>query len=642
MGGAMTSVPDRPCEIVRLGEDLELDRRLHELRRQGRALKLERIPMELLLLLVEQRDQVVTRQQITERIWGTGHFLDTDNSINSAIRKIRRVLRDHPERPRFVQTVTGRGYRFIAPVVELSKEVDYASPQTGPVAGSARTNHILPRRLFLTVTALIFIAALVTHVERFRPRAHAAPLQRKIMLAVLPFENLTGDASEDYFSDGFTEEMITQLGSVDPHRLLVIARSSVMRYKGHQAPLGRIAHDLAVDYVVEGSIRRSSRRVRITAQLVRTNDRTQVWARDYDRDVRDLLTLQTEIAQEIADQIELTLPAGATHTRSAPSPVLSQKSYQAHDLYLKGRYFWNMRTPQGFERSVQCFQQAIAQDPRSALAYAGLADSYAMMSSYGLVPAERFMPKARAAALRALELDEHLAAAHASLALIAENYDWDWKTAETEYRRAIELNPSYATAHQWYAEFLAFQGRFTEALAESERARQLNPLSLVIAADNGAILYFSRHYDRAIERFRGVLALDPNVVRAHLVIAAYVQEGEFQDALSDITAWRQSDNGPWIWAWKAYVYGRAGDRGKAEQALERLRRLDAAHGVDSARFLALAYAGLNDRDKWLACLEECFRERTNVPTALKVDPIYDPLRREPRFEALLRRVRLAH
>jgi tetratricopeptide (TPR) repeat protein len=286
--------------------------------------------------------------------------------------------------------------------------------------------------------------------------------------------------------------------------------------------------------VLEGSVRRYAQRIRIAAQLVGAQDQSHLWAREYDRQLSDVLTLQSEIAETIAGELQVALGANWERPTVVRSRPLSPQSYKAYDLYLRGRYYWNKRTPDGFRKALEVFQQATENDPGYARAYAGLADSYAMMSNYGFAPATDCMPQARAAALKALQIDDSLAEAHTSLAVIAQDYDWDWQMAEKEYRRAIELNANYATAHHWYAEYLAYQGRFHEALAESERARELDPLSLIIAADNGAIFYFSRQYDRAIERFRAVLDMDPGFARAHLVILAYAQKGQFAAALADI------------------------------------------------------------------------------------------------------------
>jgi TolB-like protein len=381
------------------------------------------------------------------------------------------------------------------------------------------------------------------------------------MLAVLPFENLTGDAGQDYFSDGLTEEMIAQLGRLNPEHLGVIARTSVMQYKNSPEQLPKIGADLGVQYVLEGSVRRDSGNVRITAQLIQVKDQTPVWSRQYDRELSGLLALQGEVAQEIADEIQVTLGANPKRSTADHRPAAAAAtSYEAYDLYLRGRYFWNKRTKEGFEQAADYFQQAIDKAPNYARAYAGLADTYGLMSTWSMGPPDEYMPKARAAALRAAQLDDSLAEAHTSLALIAQNYDHDWHTAENELRRAIQLDPSYATAHQWYAECLSLQGRFEEALAESERARQLDPLSVIIAADHGAILYFSRQYDRAIEQFHAVLTMAPTFGRAHMICYAYVEKGMFREALTYAERWRHSEGTP-VWDKRTSTRGPASKSG---------------------------------------------------------------------------------
>jgi TolB-like protein/DNA-binding winged helix-turn-helix (wHTH) protein/Tfp pilus assembly protein PilF len=636
-----------PANPMRFGDDFDFDLRAYELRRAGQSLKLERIPMDLLHLLLEQRGQLVTRDQIVERIWGQDVYVDTDNSINAAMRKVRQVLDDDPEQPRFIQTVTGKGYRFIAPVETIDRRnPQVVSGETPPAAANPVPAELVPLaqksdlkwRLLLPGIAILLLASLGAYFQWRRPQARPPAPSQRLMLAVLPFENLTGDFSQDYFSDGMTEEMIAQLGRLDPQHLGVIARTSVMHYKRSQAPLDQIAHELGVGYVLEGSVRRDSEKVRITVQLIQMRDQTHLWAHQYDREQSNLFALQDEIAQEVAGEIQLALNG---RTRTGPIKAsTSPKTSEAYELYLKGQYFWNKRTVQGFQQAIEYFQQATAKDPNYARAYAGLADSYALMSGYtGGSPTE-FIPKARAAALRALEIDESLPEAHTALALIVQNYDWDWPTAEKEYRRAIELNPNYATAHHWYAEHLALTGRFDEALRESERARQLDPLSLIIAADNGAILYFFRQYDRAIEQFRAVLEMEPNFPRAHLLIFAYVQKGQFADALADIEKMRRIEDTPWNWQVLAYVYGRSGQQPQAQHALEMLEQLNRRQRVDPAALL-VAHIGMGDKGQALFWLEKAYAQHSNVITTLKVDPIYDPLRSDPRFQDLLHRVGLA-
>lgn len=426
--------------LLRLSENLELDPQAYELRRAGRSVRLERIPMEILLLLLERRPELVTREQIVERIWGAGVFVDTDNSINAAIFKIRQALRDDPENPRFIRTITGKGYRFIASPLE-------AAP---PPVARPTPSRLGTRARWVLLAAVVVAAATVGALFRRSPEGRQ-------MLAVLPFENLTGDPGQDYFSDGFTEEMITRLGALQPRRLGVIARTSVMQYKESPAPLDRLARELGVQYALEGSVRRDGQRVRVTAQLIHLKDQTHLWARQFDREATDVLLIQSDIARAIADEIELTL--GASRASLERSPVFSARGYEAYDHYLRGRYFWNTRTQDGFRRALESFQLAIEANPEDARAYAGLADTYTLMGAYQYAPVAEVIPRARDAALQALEIDENLGAALTSLALINASYDLDWKTAEDRFRRAIELEPNYATAHHWYAEYLGYEGR---------------------------------------------------------------------------------------------------------------------------------------------------------------------------------------
>lgn len=650
-------------ETLHLGRDFELVPRIFELRRGRRVLKLERVPMEILLLLVRERARVVGRQEIAEAVWGKDTALDTDNSINGAIRKIRQVLKDDPEQPRFIQTVTGRGYRFIAPVtagepvngnqgapaevaaatgVAELPEAPSAPEPPEPAAILAAESGGLPepgtrrprRRLLFPAIAAAVLIAVAGGLLWWRHAARPAPAPGTIRLAVLPFRNLTGDPSQEYFSDGFTEEMINQMGGLDPEHLAVIARTSVMAYKNKDTPLRRIAQDLGVQYVLEGSVRRDADRVRITAQLIQTRDQTHVWAHEFDRSAEATLAIQAEIAREIADGIQLALNR-RTAQRTAERAELSPQEYAAWDAYLKGRYLWRLRSEQGLRDSVSWFREAIAKDPQYARAYAGLADSWAILSSYGYVRSDIYMPQARDAALHALELDQSSAEAHTSLALVAQNYEWDWQTAEREYRRAIQLNGNYATAHHWFAECLAYEGRFDEALAESERARQLDPLSTTIAADNGAIYFYARQYDRAVARFQSVLDVDPANGRAHLIIDALVQQGRYPEALQLTQNWQAADS-PWVWAKRAYIYGRSGDMAHARQMFAKIEKANRGAELDPAALLATAYAGLGDREKWLAVLADAVHRRSNLPTTFKVDPMFDPLRGDARFVAMLR------
>jgi TolB-like protein/DNA-binding winged helix-turn-helix (wHTH) protein len=652
------------------GDGYELDVRAYELRLDGRALRLPRIPMEVLRLLLEQRGNLVTRDEIIERIWGREVFVDTDNSINAAVRKIRQVLKDDADEPRFIQTVPAKGYRFVAVVTEvglthgnssasgetaaegdgMGGQEDVVPDQIGSAQASlaavsespADTTDENGRRLRIwAISTMVFLAmaAIGIYAGWFR-RPVSVPPPTRVLLAVLPFANLTGDPGQEYLSDGLTEEMITELGRLDPEHLGVIGRTSVMLYKQNPKPLDQIGRELGVQYVLEGSVRRDSGNIRITAQLIQVKDQTHVWARQYDRELKNLLAVQAEIAQEVTDEITLTLGDRRAATAASHSTVMHPPtSYEAYDLYLEGRYFWNKRSKEGFKRAADYFQRAIAKDPNYAQAYAGLADTFGLMSTWYMGPQAEFMPKARAAALKALALDETLAEAHTSLALIAENYDYDWGTAEKEFRRAIQLNPEYPTAHQWYAESLAWQGRFDEASAESERARQLDPMSLIISSDYSKILYYSRQYERAITQSLAVSAMDSSFVNG-IVYAAHIQQGKFAEALTEIP---DSEGEPRVWAMRAYVYGRWHQEKQLQHALAKFEQSANKLGFSRTSVSLMAYAGSSEdveKNKVVALLQEAYLERSPTLTQIKVDPLYDPLRSDPRFQELLQKVGL--
>jgi TolB-like protein/DNA-binding winged helix-turn-helix (wHTH) protein len=665
-------MPTTSSQRFRFGDGYELDLGAYELRRDGRGLRLPRIPMELLRLLIEQRGNLVTRDEIIGRIWGREVFVDTDNSINAAVRKIRQVLNDDADEPRLIQTVPAKGYRFIAAVTEMGQAPENSLAGEKSVAAEAPTREgIEPGptspdqagfavqiqspadvkswglrkglRKWIVVLSIVLLAsaALAIYEARFHRRA-SAPTPTRVLLAVLPFQNLTGDPAQEYFSDGLTEEMITELGRLDPKHLGVIGRTSVMLYKQNPKPLDQIGRELGVQYLLEGSVRRDSGNVRITAQLIQVKDQTHVWARRYDRELKNLLAVQAEIAQEVTDEITLTLGdrrAAASHspvTTSHAATSHAATSYEAYDLYLEGRYFWNQRTEPGFQRAAEYFQQAIAKDPNYAPAYAGLADTFGLMSTWNMVPQSEFMPKARAAALKALELDETLAEAHASLALIAENYDYDWETAEKEFRRAIQLNPDYPTAHQWYAECLAWQGRFEEALAESERARQLDPMSLITASDYSKILYYSRQYDRAIAQSRAVEAMSGHSAPGNRIdCLSHIEQGKFAEALTEAQG---PEDDPWVWATRAYLYRRWRQEKQLQHALAKFEQLAPKLGPSRTSLSLLAYAGSSvdgEKDKVIVILQDAYAERSHALTPIKVDPRYDPLRNDPRFQELL-------
>jgi len=621
-----------------------------ELRKHGVRLKVQERPFQLLVCLLEKPGEIVSRDELRQRLWPDGTFVDFDHNISSAINKLRTVLNDSASNPRFIETVGSRGYRFLAEVKRISSDPAAASqpakqqPPEIPVIAATTVSPPKSRWKVVAGITLILSVLVAGYFQWVRKTSKSNVPVSRVMVAVLPFQNLTGDPGQDYFSDGLTEEMIAELARLNQDHQGVIARTSVMLYKQSPKPLDQIGRELGVQYVMEGSVRRDSSRVRITAELIRVKDQSQLWAREYDRELNNSLALQSEIAQEIGDEIQISLgDVNGAKAANHPRPTHSTASYEAYDLYLRGRYFWNKRTSAGFWQAASYFQQAIAKDPGYASAYAGLADTFGLMSTWYAAPQQEFMPKAKAAALNALALDDSLAEAHASLALVAESYDYDWQTAEKEFRRAIQLNPDYATAHQWYAEHLSWQGRFDEALVESERARQLDPMSLIIATDRGTILYCARKYDRAIDQFRAVLEMDPgfNTARS-FIVTMYVQQGKFAEALKESDLMGNAEDSPCYWAFKAYIYNHSGNGSQARHALAKFEQLSPRLQSDAILARLYAYSGSSQQGKAMLLLEQAYSEHSPVLTNIKVDPKYDNLRQAPRFQELLARVNLNH
>jgi TolB-like protein/DNA-binding winged helix-turn-helix (wHTH) protein/Tfp pilus assembly protein PilF len=622
--------------------EFRLDAHKRTLQQGQELLALTPKAFDTLLVLIESRGQLVAKDELMKAVWSDS-FVEESN-LTQTIFMLRKALGQTRDQG-YIVTVPGRGYRFVADVKPVSRttpaEADVPSGSHAIGSLTLREKQFWQRLPVILAVAggFLVVLAFAAYLKWSRPRPVSA---ERTMLAVLPFENFTGDPAQDYFSDGLTEEIISQLGNLDPAHLGVIARTSVMHYKHSQEALHQIGEELGVHYVIEGSVRRDSDRVRITAQLIQVKDQSHLWAREYDRDLGHLLELQAEIAREVANEIEFSLSGRRPIEVANPNTAtaLNAKSYEAYDLYLKGRYFWNKRTAEGFRQAADYFQQAIDRDPSYGRAYAGLADTFSLMSTWYLGPQNELMPKARTAALRALELDETLAEAHASLALIRENYDYDWQESEKEFRRAIQLGPQYATAHQWYAEFLSWQGRFGEAFAESEQARQLDPLSLIIASDHASIMYYSRQYDSAAKQIRSVLELDPNFDHAlHLMVPSDFQLGRYEEAIEGIHRWGDREGSSWALAWEAAAYGRWGHTEEARRALVKLEQVSRSR-PDRTPALLVAYSGTGQKERVLALLESAYLERSNAVVQIEVDPMYDPIRSDPRFESLLRKVGL--
>jgi len=520
--------------------------------------------------------------------------------------------------------------------------------EAGPGEGTPRQVRRWAWGLGIPVVALLVLGAVLIglNVAGLRARLmslvgasvsrRSASLPRIESLAVLPLANLSGDPEQEYFSDGMTEELITNLGKISALR--VISRTSVMRYKKTEKPLPQIARELGVDGIVEGSVLRVGGRVRITAQLIQAEQERHLWAESYERELRDILALQSEVARAIASEIRLKLtPQEQTRLASA-RPV----NPEAYELYLKGRYQWNKRTEEGLKKSLEYFQQAIRVDPSYALAYSGVADCYEVLANNAFVLGTEAYPKARVAALKALELDDSLAEAHTSLAMVFFDYEWDREGAQREFRRAIELNPGYATAHHWYALTLAWVGRADEAIREIEQARRLDPLSARINTNVGLVLYLARQYDRAILELRRALELEPNAPTAHNILGrTYLQKGMNQEALAEMQKGVSLTPGdPPDLPGLAYAYAVTGKRGEALKILGRLKGLSKRRYI-SPHLIAKIYVGLGEKEEAFAWLQKAYEVRDGQMDSLKVDAVLDPLRSDPRFQDLLRRMNFA-
>jgi TolB-like protein/DNA-binding winged helix-turn-helix (wHTH) protein/Flp pilus assembly protein TadD len=640
-----------PPRIIRFGV-FELDVRSGELRKQGRKVRLEGQPVQILICLLENPGELVTREELHQRLWAADTHLNFEHGLNAAVKRLRRALNDSADNPRFVETLPRRGYRFLAPatavntgeVLPIVKEPP-AEPElaSGDVQEVRDQGDLSAKPMQLKGVpgspawkrsgfALLLVLGIFA-VWMLRPKNLSSPAIRS--LAVLPLESLSSDPSQDYFADGMTDELITELGQIS--ELRVISRTSVMTYKGAHKPLPQIARELNVDAVVEGTVLRSGQQVRITAQLIQAPADKHLWAKSYEGDVRGALALQRQVARAIAEEIRVKL---TPHEQDA---LRSEKAVNAdaYEAYLKGRYFWNKRTGDGLKTAVEYFKQAVEKDPNYAQAYTGLADSYALLGDweYGvLAPAEAY-PQAKAAATKALELDSTLGEAHISLAFTLDGFDWDFVSAEREFKRGIELNPSYATGHQWYAGHLTLLGRDSEAVAEMKKAEDLDPLSLIIGADLAEDLLIAHRYEEAMEQSRRTMELDPNFALAHYQLGqSFLQEHRYGEAIAELQkAVALSGGSTTCTASLAYAFAVSGRGSEALKILNDLK--NRSNGSSSnAPEISLVFLGLGDKDEAMAWLEKGYAARFN-PGVLR-RPWFNSLRSDPRFQDLLHRVGL--
>jgi TolB-like protein/DNA-binding winged helix-turn-helix (wHTH) protein/Flp pilus assembly protein TadD len=642
-------VPDTPEESKSAGlasfSSFEVDLATGEVRKEGLRIKVQEKPFQILQLLLERAGELVTREQLRERLWPGETFVEFDASLKTAINKLRNALGDSADSPRFVQTIPRRGYRFLAPVVffdkgspprlvhRVSGERDHLIDKQEDSLPTAAPRSRTRRIAVLGAIALVTIVALGLILASRIWRKDAG--KGKAVLMVLPFDNLTGDPTQEYFSDGLTDEVITQLGSESPGRLFVIARTSAMKFKHTQKDLREISHELGgVDYFIEGSARRVGSHIAIDVQLFGGLDGRSLWAATYDRESSDLLTIQQDVSTRVAQSLVLALI-------SARRPVLgrSTANAKAYDDYLIGLYEMNKRTPGALQKSREDFQRAIDEDPEYSAAHAGLADSYLISAGWSFVAPKDAYPKAREEALKALKINSSMAEAHAALAEVNLFYDWDWSEAETEFRRALALNPNSASTYKFYADFLIYSSRNAEASEEIRLAQELDPLASNLRSFVGYSYYRTRQYANAADQLRKLIVMDGNYAPAHYLLGeAYVGLHRYDDAIAEYTEANQlSRSFPLANAELAYTYAVSG---RKSQALERLHELEVLSKREyvSSFSIAEVYAGLEDKQDALTWLQKAYTERSSEMVSLGVEESFDILRDDVHFQELVKKV----
>jgi TolB-like protein/DNA-binding winged helix-turn-helix (wHTH) protein/Flp pilus assembly protein TadD len=613
----------------------EADFKIGELRKNGLRIKVQDQPFQVLAMLLEKPGGIVTREELQRRLWPADTFVDFDHSLNSAIKKLREALGDQAENPRFIETLHRRGYRFIAPVDGNGTSAASASVESALIkkAGAKPRPTRGPRvgiALGLGV-AVLLLTLLGFAFEYLLSTKNATPQIRS--LAVLPLQNLSADREQEYFSDGLTDALITDLAQI--RSLEVISRTSSMQYKGTKKSMAEVARELKVDGVVEGTVQRSGDRVRITAQLIdATNDR-HLWAQSFERSPSDVIQLQDDIAQSISAAIAtVAQPERARLHRKRPV------DQEAYDNYLKGRYELNKRERVALARARDFFDRATVKDPDFGEGYAGLASCYLILGEYEVLPPAEAYPKARDAAARALQIDETLAEAHLVLAGVKRDYDWDFPAAEDEFRRGIDLSPSSATAHQWYAEMLSEDlGRHADAIAEIESAQRLDSLSPIINTIHGDVLRLAGRTDEARLQLEHTLAMDPQFAYAHAILGnVYLHDNLIGKAAEEYKrATVMSPNSPWYMSMLAFCYGRVGRRAEAEKLLQALLA-QSQNGYVPSVDIAASYEAVGQEREALTYLQKAYDERDVKLRWLDTKPNFENLHSNQKFQELLRRI----
>ena len=600
-----------------------------ELRKSGVKVKLQEQPFQLLALLLERPGEVVTREQLRQKLWPNGIYVDFERSLNRAVVKLRDALGDSAESPRFIETLPRRGYRFIAPVSD-------AIPATAEQPSVVPTNRKSPMRWSGFVGLAVALLLVVISIERLIKPSRSLQEQSIKAIAVLPLENLTGDAAQEYFADGMTDTLISDLSKIGALR--VISRTSAMQYKGAHKTVPQIAKDLNVDAVIEGTVMRSGNKVRITAQLIEALTEQHLWGESYDRDLGDVLRLQSEVAQAIAQQIRVKL----TPEQQARLGSARSVNPEAFEAYLKARYYWNtsFSTLEAIRNAQRSFEESIQKDANFAPAYVGLADCYSTLGVFRLVPPRDAYGPAKAALDKALKLDDTFAEAHAGLGLLSWRYEWNWPNAERELRYALELNPNYDDGHGWLALYLSWAGRRAEASAELAKIRNISP---AYAFGPEPFFYYQlRDYESLLQFSRRFVQWNPGYWEGHYLVAvAYEGLGQPLQAIPEYQeAVRLSHGDSDPTAGLAHAYAMAGQRASAEKILRELLQKSKTSYI-SPYMIGTIYAGQDEKDKAFEFLEKAYQEQSpDIPYFLRADLRIDNLRSDPRFQDLLLRVGL--
>src|SRR5438874_13420381 len=626
----------QPRRAVRFGV-FEVDFAAGELRKHGIRIKLRgEQPFQVLSILLEQPGEVITREELCKKLWPADTFVDFEHSLATAIGKIREALGDSADNPRYIETLPRRGYRFIADVAVVKRPIDkmefvHAGASSGKedrapleVAWKAAPKRLSWQHAWKTLGLALVLLILIVWIFRWRSRPPGNVLSSSSVrsLAVLPLENLSSN-SEDYFADGMTDELITDLAQISALR--VISRTSVMPYKGVRKPLPQIARELNVDAVVEGTVLHSGKQVRITAQLIRAPADKHLWAQSYEGDVSDTLALQKKVARAIVEQIRIKL----TPQEDAVLENVKVVSPEAYENYLKGRYFWNKRTADGLKKASYYFNRAIEGDPNYSLPYTGLADIHQLSDHPQL---------AREEVQKALDLDDQLPEAHNSLARLLYLFNRDWEGADREFKRALELGHNYAPAHHWYSMYLAVEGRKEQALAEAEKAYELDPLSSVVGANLAKILQEAGQDDKAIEQAKKTLDLDPDSGVTHAVLGiVYQDQRMYPEAITEYKRALQLGGPPGeIRGLLGYTYAVSGNRIDAEKMIRELKGLWPGH-THAALDLAVVFSALGDKESALYWLEKAKEMHVSDLIGIRQDSHFVEVRSDPRFQALVQR-----